>query len=60
VSDLDEHQAFTIQAREAGIDLYVARRDVLKRELPKADSVWERAAIAQVKAQLAADIAAGK
>jgi len=60
VSDLDEHQAFTIQAREAGIDLYVARRDVLKRELPKADSVWERAATAQVKAQLAADIAAGK
>ena len=27
--------AFTYECREQGIDLYVSRRDVLKRELPK-------------------------
>ena len=58
VVDLDDHRAFTIQAREAGIDLYYARLDCLKRELPKAASRWEQEALAKVKEQLAADIAA--
>ena len=37
----DEHQALTYVARELGIVLYVARRDVLKRELPKAWSILD-------------------
>ena len=37
----DEHQAFTYVARELGIALYVGRRDVLKRELPKAWSILD-------------------
>ena len=32
----DPDGGFTREMREAGIDLYVAKRDVLKRELPKA------------------------
>ena len=33
----DEMAPFTREMREAGVALYVARRDVLKRELPKSD-----------------------
>jgi hypothetical protein len=36
VPEFDAHgMSFTYQCREAGISLYVGRRDVLKRELPK-------------------------
>ena len=37
----DDHLALTYVARELGIVLYVARRDVLKRELPKAWSILD-------------------
>ena len=36
LSETDPMIALTREAREAGITLYVGRRDVLKRELPKA------------------------
>jgi len=32
---IEPHRSVTYDMRERGIDLYVARRDVLKRELPK-------------------------
>ncbi len=42
--EADPMIALSRECREAGIALYVARRDVLKRELPKAWSILDEAA----------------